>query len=415
LKQQAGHPQTVDAADGAAVKHALASPAVARAFAFVDGDGERVTRELVEICEIEAPPFHEQARAEWFVRRFEELGLSEVGRDAEGNVLALRKGARRDPLVVISAHLDTIFPPGTDCRVRRSGARLCAPGIADDSVGLAALLAVARALDAGGVRTEGSVLFLATVGEEGEGDLRGVRYFFSDPSVAASVAAFVSLDGPGVERVTHRALGSRRYAVTLAGPGGHSWGDFGIVNPIHALGRAVTRLASYPVPIEPRTTYNVGHVAGGSSVNTIAQEATMRVDLRSTSSVELARLEAFFKQAVAEAVGEENRLHAPSGTAVEARLELIGDRPSGETPADAPLVRTVVEASHALGLRTQLDCSSTDSNVPISLGVPAVTIGGGGTSANTHSTAEWYDPTGREVGLKRVVLILAALAGLQKC
>jgi acetylornithine deacetylase/succinyl-diaminopimelate desuccinylase-like protein len=287
---------------------------------------------------------------------------------------------------------------------------LCAPGIADDGAGLAALLAVARALDAGGVRTAVPILFLATVGEEGEGNLRGARHFFSDPDVTASVSAFISLDGPGVERVTHRALGSRRFTVTLAGPGGHSWGDFGIVNPLHALCRAVARFASYPVPTDPRTTFNVGHISGGSSVNTIAQEATIRVDMRSTSRAELARIEAFLKQAVAEAVAEENRAHAPSGTTLETRFELIGDRPSGETPADAPLVQTVLQASRALGIRTQLDCSSTDSNVPISLGVDAVTIGCGGTSANTHSTAEWYDPTDREAGLKRIVLILAALA-----
>jgi tripeptide aminopeptidase len=413
VRSHPGHTGTSDEAS-AAVEAALAAPEVARALAFVDRDGERVTRELVEICEIEAPPFGEEARGAWFLSRFEELGLADARRDDVGNVVAVRPGAGRSPLVVISAHLDTIFPPGTDCRVRARGPRLCAPGIADDSVGLAALLAAARALDAGGVVTEGSILFLATVGEEGEGDLRGVRHFFSDPETAASVSAFVSLDGPGVERVTHRALGSRRYAVTLAGPGGHSWGDFGIVNPVHALGRAIARLASYPVPIEPRTTFNVGHVSGGSSVNTIAEEASMRVDLRSTSAVELARVEGFFKQAVADAVAEENRLHAPSGTTIEARVEAIGSRPSGETPEDAFLVRAVVEASRAVGIRTQFDCSSTDSNVPISLGIPAVTIGAGGTSANTHSTAEWYDPTGREAGLKRLVLMLAALAGVRR-
>ncbi len=395
------------------IDEAISSRSVLRAFDEIDRDGERLTRELIEICEIEAPPFLEDARAEWFVKRFAELGLSGVSRDAAGNVLALREGAHAGPAVVLSAHLDTIFPQGTDCRVRRAGSRLCAPGIADDSVGLAALLAVARALEAGPVETEGPILFLATVGEEGEGDLRGARHFFSEND-ADSVAAFISLDGPGIERVTHRALGSRRFEVAMRGPGGHSWGDFGIVSPIHALGRAVARLAGYPVPIEPRTTFNVGHISGGSSVNTIAQHATMRVDLRSTSSMELARLEGFFKQAVAEAVAEENRLHAASGTSVDARIELIGSRPSGETPTDAPVVRAILEASRALGIRTQLDCSSTDSNIPISLGIPAATIGAGGTSANTHSSTEWYDPSGRETGLKRIVLVLAALAGLRR-
>ena len=403
---------TVDVAG--AVAAALASPAVARACRFVDSDGERFLAELVEICEIEAPPFREDARGDWLLARFAGAGLEAVRRDEVGNVMALRPGAHRDPFVVLSAHIDTIFPPGTDCRVRRDGARLLAPGIADDSVGLAALLAMARALDAGGVRTDGSILLLATVGEEGEGDLRGVRHFFSDPEMVSSVSAFISLDGPGVERVTHRALGSRRFAVTFTGQGGHSWGDFGIANPIHAMGRAIARFSNYPVPVEPRTTFNVGVVEGGKSVNTIAEEAAMRVDLRSTSTVELARIEAFLKQAVAEAVAEENRLYPASGAAVAARVEPIGSRPSGEVSADAPLVRTVVEASRALGIRPVYDCSSTDSNVPISLGVPAVTIGCGGTSGGTHSLAEWYNPTNREVGLKRLVVVLAALAGLRE-
>lgn len=381
--------------------------------AFVDTDGDRITRELVELCEIEAPPFREDARAERLAEHFRALGLSDVRRDSEGNVLALRPGAERAPFVVLSAHIDTIFPPGTDCRVRREGSRLCAPGIADDTVGLAALLAIARALDAGRVRTHESILFVATVGEEGEGDLRGSRHFFSDPNVAASVSAFISLDGPGIERITHRALGSRRYEVTFTGPGGHSWGDFGIVNPVHALGRAVARLANFPVPVEPRTTFNVGVISGGKSVNTISQDAVMRVDLRSISATELARIEGFFKQAVAEAVAEENRLNAASGTTVEATVRQIGNRPSGEIAPEAPVVRTVVEASRALGVRVQFDCSSTDSNVPISLGIPAVTLGCGGTAANTHNTAEWYDPTDREIGLKRLVVILAALAGLE--
>jgi acetylornithine deacetylase/succinyl-diaminopimelate desuccinylase-like protein len=390
----------------------LASAEIGRAFGVIDADGERLTRELIEICEIEAPPFREDARAEWFLRKFAELGLARVHRDAVGNVIGLRPGASGEPIVVLSAHLDTIFPPGTDCRVRRQGARLYAPGISDDSAGLAALLAVARALDAGPVRTRGTILFLATVGEEGEGDLRGARHFFTAGEFAGRVASFISLDRPSVERVTNKALGSRRYRVVLTGPGGHSWGDFGIVNPIHALGQCIARLSAYPVPVEPRTTFNVGKIEGGKSVNTISQEASMSVDLRSLSAAELDRLEAFFKRAVADAVREENRLHASSGTRLDVRLEPLGDRPSGETPADAPLVRTVLAASSALRVETRFDCSSTDSNVPISLGVPAVTLGCGGTSANAHSLTEWYDPTGREAGLKRLVLIMAALAGV---
>jgi acetylornithine deacetylase/succinyl-diaminopimelate desuccinylase-like protein len=380
----------------AAVREILASSAIQRAFAFVDADGERMTRELVELCEIEAPPFHEEKRGTWFLERFRELGLAGVARDAAGNVAGVREGAEREPAVVLSAHLDTVFPPGTDCRVRREGTRLYAPGIGDDASGLAALLAVARALDAGGVRTRLPVVFLATVGEEGEGDLRGVRHFFEHDTRARGAAAFVSLDGPGVERITNRALGSRRFRVTFTGPGGHSWGDFGIVNPIHALGRAVARLASFPAPIEPRTTYNVGRIEGGRSVNAIPQEARMSVDLRSAAPAELDRLEAYFRRAVAEAAHDENRLGAPSGTTLGVRVEQIGDRPSGETSPATPLARIMVAASRALGVEPRFDCSSTDSNIPISLGIPAVTIGCGGQSANAHSLGEWFDPRGRD-------------------
>jgi len=394
----------------AIVRSLVVSEPIRRAFAFVDGDGDRMTRELVELCEIEAPPFHEEARGSWFLERFREHGLDGVRRDEVGNVSGMRPGVERGPTVVLSAHLDTVFPPGTDCRVRREGTRLCAPGIGDDGSGLAALLAVARALDAGLVRTRRPILFLATVGEEGEGDLRGIRHFFDADPIAPSVAAFVSLDGPGVERITTQALGSRRFKVTITGPGGHSWGDFGIVNPIHALGRAIARLASFPAPVEPRTTYNVGRIEGGKSVNSISQSATMSVDLRSASPDPLDRLESFFRRAVSDAVYEENRLCVTSGTTLGVHVEKIGDRPSAATSPDAPIVRTVVEASRALGVEPRLDCSSTDSNIPMSRGIPAVTIGSGGQSANAHSLAEWFDPRGRDVGIKRALLAIAALA-----
>lgn len=391
----------------------LSAEPLVKAFAFIDEDGERTTSELVEICEIEAPPFFEQARGEWFLERFRELGLDAVERDEIGNVYGLRPGTEDGPLVVLSAHLDTIFPPGTDCRVRSVGTRLYAPGVSDDGAGLSALLAVARALDAGGVRTARPILFLATVGEEGEGNLRGVRHFFEGTEIGRRVGQFISLDGPGIERITNGALGSRRYRVTFVGPGGHSWGDFGIVNPIHALGRAIARLAAYPAPAEPRTSYNVGRIDGGQSVNTIAQEASMSVDLRSVSTGELDRLESFFRRAIADAVREENRSCAISGTQLDVRIEMIGSRPSGETSANDPFVQTVIDATRALGIEPRLDCSSTDSNIPISLGIPAVTLGAGGTSANAHSLNEWFDPRGREVGLKRIALILVALAGLR--
>jgi acetylornithine deacetylase/succinyl-diaminopimelate desuccinylase-like protein len=403
---------TPDASAPTELATLVARPEFVRAFAWIDGALESLTREHIELNEIEAPPFLESVRAEWLRRAFEEAGLADVAIDEVGNVVATRSGYEDGPAVVLSAHIDTVFPAGTDCRVRREGGRLLAPGIADDGCGLMAMLAVARALDAGGIRTRRPIRFLASVGEEGDGDLRGCRHFFAAPDAASRVAAFVSLDGPGTERVTHRALGSRRFEVTLTGPGGHSWGDFGIVNPIHAIGRAISTMSTYPVPLEPRTSYSVGIVSGGTSVNAIPAVAKCRVDLRSVAAQELDRAELFFRDAVANAVAEENRIAAASGTVLEVVVRPIGDRPSGETPVEAPIVQLAVDASHELGIRPVLDCASTDSNIPISLGIPAVTLGGGGSGGSTHTLDEWYDPAGRDLGIKRALLLMAALAGV---
>jgi len=297
-------------------------------------------------------------------------------------------------------------------RVRRDGARFHAPGISDNTCGIVSLVALARALEAGGVKTEGSVTFVATVGEEGEGNLRGVRHLFTRGEFRSGVDAFISLDGPGLERITQRALGSRRYRVTMIGPGGHSWGDFGIVNPVHALGRAIARFASYPAPLAPRTSYNVGIIEGGSSVNAIPERASMLVDLRSVSSDEIEKLEGYLRRVVEVAAREENSQRSMSGTSLTCEFEQVGDRPSGETPINSRIVRAAIECSRALGIEPRLDCSSTDSNIPISLGIPAITIGVGGISSNCHSLAEWYEPAGRELGIKRLLLLTGALAGV---
>lgn len=389
-----------------------ARPEVRRAFEWIDAALDTLTTEHIALSEIEAPPFLEAERAEKLRSTFVADGLHNVFIDDIGNVLATRSGRVDAPAVILSAHIDTVFPAGTDCRVRRSGTRLLGPGLADDACGLIGMIAVARALDAGGIRTERPIRFLATVGEEGDGDLRGCRHFFSRPGATSDVAAFVSIDGPGSERVTHRALGSRRFEVTLTGPGGHSWGDFGIVNPVHAIGRAISRLSTYPVPLEPRTSFSVGIVEGGTSVNAIPASASCRVDFRSVSASELTRIEQFFRDAVDNAVAEENRMAAASGTTIESNVRMIGDRPSGETPVSSEIVRTAVDVSQRLGIRPMLDCASTDSNIPISLGIPAVTIGGGGSGGGTHTLDEWYDPTGRDVGIKRALLLVVALAGL---
>ncbi len=398
--------------DGAApdVASVITRPDVTRAFSWIDGSLEALTREHIELSEIEAPPFGESLRAERVRELFLDAGLDDVTIDEVGNVIATRTGQTSEPAIVLSAHLDTVFPAGTDCRVRRTGDRLYGPGIADDGCGLIAMIAVARALVAGDVRTRRPIRFVATVGEEGDGDLRGCRHYFASPQSAANVAAFISLDGPGTERITHRALGSRRFEVSITGPGGHSWGDFGVVNPIHALGRAIARLSSYPVPLEPRTSFSVGVVSGGTSVNAIPADASCRVDLRSVSAVELARIEQYFRDAVAESVADENRIAAASGTVLEVAIRPIGDRPSGETPATAAITRAAVEASLLLGIRTVLDCASTDSNIPISLGLPAVTLGGGGSGGGTHTLEEWYEPAGRDLGIKRALLLVVALA-----
>lgn len=402
--------------EGPSLGSLLKSPQIRRGFHFLDELRSELDDELVRICEIPAPPFKEEARAQFIAQRFREIGLSLVRFDEEGNVIAerpgLTSGLSTGPRIVISAHLDTVFPEGTNVRVRREGARFLAPGISDNVCGIVSLLTLARALDAGNIVTEGAIYFVATVGEEGEGNLRGVRHLFNRGEFRSAVDAFISLDGPGLERITHRALGSRRYRVTISGPGGHSWGDFGIVNPVHALGRAVARFSSYPAPLAPRTSYNVGVIEGGSSVNAIPASASMVVDMRSVSSDEIDKLEAHLRRVVEIAVREENSQRAMSGTSLTCEFEQAGDRPSGETPVGSTIVRAAIECSRVLGVEPRLDCSSTDSNIPISLGIPAITLGVGGVSGNCHSLTEWYEPHGRELGLKRLLLLSVLLSGL---
>jgi acetylornithine deacetylase/succinyl-diaminopimelate desuccinylase-like protein len=287
-----------------------------------------------------------------------------------------------------------------------------APGVADDGCGLAAIVAIARAFEECGIETAGSLLFVCTVGEEGEGDLRGVRHLLMKGEWARRTDAFISVDGPSLERVTNAALASRRYRVRCRGAGGHSWGDFGVANPVHALGRAVARLAAYPAPKRPRTTFNVGRIEGGCGVNVIPREASMDVDLRSESAEELARLDAFFRRAAREAAEDENNARRNGTPPLELEVKLIGDRPGGATAPEHQLVRLALEATRALGSRPYLDCSSTDSNIAISLGLPAVTIGAGGSSGNTHTLDEWYDPRGRDLGLKRALLVALGTVGL---
>ncbi|HKE05849.1 MAG TPA: M20/M25/M40 family metallo-hydrolase [Blastocatellia bacterium] len=385
---------------------------IARAFDFIDASQARFNAELIRICEIPAPPFKERERGLYFAARFAELGLADVHTDSEGNVIGFYRGESEEPLLVMSAHLDTVFPEGTDVKVRRVGSRLCAAGIADDAAGLAALVGLIQTLNASEIRLRGSIAFVATVGEEGEGDLRGVRHFFNEGRLVGRVSAFVSFDGTTIEFITHQALGSRRYRVMLKGPGGHSWGDFGVVNPVHALGRVIAQMADYRAPQEPRTTYNIGRIEGGESVNVIPKSASMDVDLRSVSELELSRLEEFLLAAVDRATLDENAARVASGNKLQAELTMIGNRPSGETPRESLLVRTAIEASRALGVAPVLNRASTDSNIPISLGIPAITIGAGGVSGDSHRLSEWYDPAGREIGYKRALLLALGMTGI---
>jgi tripeptide aminopeptidase len=391
----------------------LAAPGVKRAFEFFESQAAEITAEQIRICSIPAPPFGETERAAHLLATFKRDGLTDAHLDEEGNCVALRRGRSLRPLMAVAAHLDTVFPPGTDFSVKEIGDRLLAPGVSDDGCGLAALIALNRALQLTPIETEGSVLFVGTVGEEGEGDLRGVRHLLTAGAWANQVDAFLSLDGPGGDRITNAALGSRRYRVRFVGRGGHSWGDFGVENPVHALGKAIARLVSYPTPRDPRTTFNVGRIEGGTGVNVIPHEAAMYVDLRSASGEELRRLDAFFRRAVREAVDEENANHRKNEPRLEAEVQLIGDRPSGHTPADSLLVELAVAATRVMGCVPRLDQASTDSNIPISMGIPAITLGGGGTSGNSHTLDEWYDPRGRHLGLKRALLVLLGMAGLK--
>ena len=394
------------------IRHLMSSTEVARAFRFFETNADAITDEHIRICSIPASPFGERERSQYLSEKFSSLGLSEVEIDAEGNCLGLIKGASRSPLMVVSAHLDTVFSSDTDFTVVRRENRLLAPGIADDGCGLAALIALAKAIQTERIRTEGSILFVGTVGEEGEGNLRGVRYLLTHGRWAKKVDAFLSFDGPGVDRITNRALGSRRYRVELAGLGGHSWGDFGMPNPVHALGRAVSRLAAYPAPKEPRTTFNVGRIEGGTSINSIPRKATMEVDLRSASETELRRLDAFFRRAMRDGVEEENAKRRAGDPELKLRVDLIGERPTGETASDSPLVELAIESTKVLGFEPRLDQSSTDSNLPISLGIPAITLGAGGASGFSHTLDEWYEPRDRDKGLKRGLLVVLGMVGI---
>lgn len=384
-----------------------ARPDVTAALDALRVDEPRLIEDQIAICEIPAPPFKEQARAERYRDLFREIGLVNVRIDREGNVLGERPGRAPRPHVVVSAHLDTVFPEGTDVRVKRDGSVLRGPGIADDCRGLAVVLGVARAIVRLDLETPGTITFVGTVGEEGLGDLRGVKHLFAE-ELKGRVDRFVSVDGTG-HGITHVGVGSRRYRVTFTGPGGHSFGAFGLANPVHALGRAIARVADFDVPTQPKTTFNVGRVGGGTSVNAIAYDAWMEVDMRSADAAALKALDARFLDAVDAALADENARWDSRGR-LSVDPAVVGDRPAGSTPATSPIVRAALAVSQALGLQAGLGEGSTDANAPMALGIPAITIGGGGSATGVHSLAEAFETTNSWLGTQRALLVTLALA-----
>jgi acetylornithine deacetylase/succinyl-diaminopimelate desuccinylase-like protein len=391
------------------------NPSVRAALDIIKADNAWTLQQQTELTQIPAPPFKESARAAEFKKRLEVLGVTNIRIDSVGNVIAERPGSGNGPTVLIQGHLDTVFPEGTDVTLKRQGDTLHAPGIGDDDRGLAVVLAVARAFNKAGVKTNGTVYFVGDVGEEGPGNLRGTRALVTK-ELKGKIDYFITVDGTGLG-IASRAVGSNRYRVTYKGPGGHSYGAFGIPNPIHALGRAIAAIADIQVPTTPKTTFNVGIIEGGTSVNSISATATMEVDMRSEDAASLAAIDAKVQKALRDALTAENaRWTGPRAAAAKLSLviDTMGVRPTGAQSDAAPIVQTALNAAKALGFTSSTGASSTDANLPISLGIPAIRLGGGGNGEGAHSLGEWYsDGPNGWLGPQWAALIVAALAGVR--
>jgi acetylornithine deacetylase/succinyl-diaminopimelate desuccinylase-like protein len=388
------------------------------AFAWLHGNPGKIMDWQTNLVAIPAPPFGERVRSEWLAKRFAEDGFSQIQTDAAGNVFAFLPAANlppesTGPVVVLSAHLDTVFPADTPLNPVLDGERLAAPGACDNAAGVVGMLAIAHALVQSKFELAAPLILLGNVGEEGEGDLRGVRHFYSQGALAGRIAAHIVLDGAGAESAVTQALGSRRYMVTITGPGGHSFTDAGTPNPIAALASALAVLAETRLPEQPRTTLNLGTIQGGTSVNSIPESAQASIDFRSTSPEQLLRLEAALQGAVENAVRRGNASARPSTVPGRGQLSFsitkIGDRPAAGLPGDSPLLDALCAVDRHLGLHTDLRLGSTDANIPLSLGVPALSMGAGGDGGGAHTQAEWYSARNREVGLKRVLLLTLAM------
>ena len=401
----------------AALKTISDKPAVKAALEQIRREDERTLREQIEIAEIPAPSHQEEGRAKDYVRRLRELGLSEIDIDAEGNVIARRPGTRRDaPLLVLSAHLDTVFSADTNVKVRKEGNRYYGAGISDDARGLAVLLTVLRAMQEHQLRTQGDVLFVATVGEEGLGNLRGVKALFRDRK---DIDGFISVDGtesprlpPGESEVVTRAVGSHRWQITFTGPGGHSYENFGTPSAVHAMGRAISAISDLQPPAEPKATFTVSIVSGGTAINAIAEQAQMRVDIRSENSAALAALEQKILAAAERAGVEEGKRWGAEPVRVERKL--LGDRPAGAGGSNNAVASAWMGALVTLGEKPpRATAGSTDANVPMGLGIPAITASGGGIADKAHSLDEWYEPVRSWLGPQGLLLTSLALAGVE--
>jgi tripeptide aminopeptidase len=389
----------------------LANSTVSSALRLAQEHDDWALELLIELTEIPAPPFMEEVRGRRFAELLVELGADSVWTDEEGNVIGLRRGRTGARTIGFGGHLDTVFPEGTDVRVRVVGDTLFAPGVGDDTRGLVVVLSVLRAMEEASLETDDDVLFVGVVGEEGLGDLRGMKYLYREGGLRPDV--WIDVDGGGLDRIVSMGLGSVRYRMSFEGPGGHSWGAFGTANPAHAMARAVRYFQDVADTLTrsgPRTSYNVGRVGGGTSVNSVPFETWMEVDMRSDSPERLVRIEAALLAAMDRGVAEENELRR-EGEPLRVVKEKIGDRPSGETDPDAPLVQRALATTAAFGVEGELGRSSTDSNVPIALGVPAVTIGRGGDGSNGHAPDEFWVNRDAWLAVQRALLLVVAEAG----
>ncbi len=394
-------------------------PGLHRAFRWLHLHELQLRQWQLQFLAVAAPPFGESARAAWFCERFEELGLTEAHIDDEGNAVALLLGegcpSPSSGAVLLSAHLDTVFPPEVDCTPHEEGMVIHGPGACDNGAGLAALLGIAAAMQYAGFRPARPVVFAANVGEEGEGNLRGMRHLFAHRPYNAAIEAAIALEGAGNALVVDRALGSRRLRATLTGPGGHSWADAGRPNPVLVLSAALLAVAALPLPAQPRTTLNIGRLQGGTSVNSIPSSAIADLDLRSTSERELDRLEfTVLTRLSAEVEAETARQTRTTaeGDRLQLHMERTGHRAVGALGADTALARSLRAVDRHLAITTEPRIGSTDANHPLSLGIPALAVGAGGTGGGLHTPREWYNPTGRELALRRILMLLLDTSSL---